>query len=88
MAADAPVRYRRCEELVHRVLADRVVVRRIGDRSAHGAAELIGVAAIVFACCDQPVTAETITAETGLPLSDVGEAVTELIEGRWLIAAG
>lgn len=58
-----------------------MLVRRVG---ADDAAELVGLAAIVWVAADEPCTVAGLAAEVGAEESTVAEAVSMLTAAGWL----
>ena len=92
-AVSDPV-FTRVIDVVWRLVPDRVLLRRVGDGPPQGdrglddAADLMGVAALVWVALDEPASAtqiaERLDAE-GLarPLAEIAEVARQLVEAGW-----
>jgi hypothetical protein len=69
---------------VWRAVRDRVLVRRVG---ADDAAELMGLAALVWVAADVPSTMNDLVRELGSDAGSVSEAVSLLLSSEWLVEA-
>jgi hypothetical protein len=86
--AASAARFSRPVGVVWRLAADRVLVRRVGDLTDEGCADLIGFAAAVWVALDEPAS----LAELGARLADADidsidadlvDAVAALVERGW-----
>ncbi len=94
--ARSPEAFCRSDGVVWRLAPDRVLVRRLGDLSANGCADLIGLAAAVWVGLDEPAS----IAELHSRLADAGfdvetaradpdgitmkDALAALVERGWI----
>lgn len=67
-------------DIVWRAARDRVLVRRLGG----DAADLVGLAALVWVAADEPSTVVGLAVELGADESAVAEAVSMLTVAGWL----
>ncbi len=78
--------------MVWRLASDRVLVRRVGDLTDDGCADLIGFAAAVWVALDEPASLPELSArlaDAGIDTVDVNradlvDAVDALVERRWI----
>ena len=85
-------RFRRPGDVVWRLASDRVLVRRVGDLTDDGCADLIGFAAAVWVALDEPASLPELgarLADAGIDTVDVNradlvDAVDALVECRWI----
>ena len=80
------VPYRRAPDLVWRLTTDRVLVRRVGDRTEHAAGELLGGAALVWVAAEEWCTIDEIASDTELPVDVAQEAADLLLAANWIEA--
>lgn len=79
--------FSRPPDVVWRLASDRVLVRRVGDLTDAGCADLIGVAAAVWVGLDQPATEAELAArltEADID-ADCTKALHELVETGWIL---
>ena len=84
--------FSRPEAVVWRLAPDRVLVRRVGDLSDDGCADLIGFAAAVWVGLDEPASLAELRerlADAGIDTVDDNrvdfvEAVAALVERGWI----
>ncbi|MGB9345919.1 MAG: hypothetical protein WCA90_07780 [Ilumatobacteraceae bacterium] len=85
-------RFSRSDDVVWRLASDRVLVRRVGDLTDDGCADLIGYAAAVWVALDEPASLPELSArlaDAGIDTVDVNradlvDAVDALVERRWI----
>ena len=85
-------RFSRPDDVVWRLASDRVLVRRVGDLTDDGCADLIGYAAAVWVALDEPASLPELSArlaDAGIDTVDVNradlvDAVDALVERRWI----
>ena len=87
--AASAARFRRPECVVWRLASDRVLVRRIGDLTDDGCADLIGFAAAVWVALDEPASLGELSArlaDAGIDSidADLVDAVAALVERGWI----
>jgi hypothetical protein len=96
--AASAARFRRPECVVWRLASDRVLVRRIGDLTDDGCADLIGFAAAVWVALDEPASLPELSArlaDAGIDTAAVDDvddsnhvnhvdALAALVERRWI----
>lgn len=78
--------YRRPDDVVWRLAPDRVLVRRVGDLSDDGCADLLGLAAEVWVGLDEPASIAELRArlaEADID-TDCTDALAELVERGWV----
>ena len=79
--------FRRGGGVVWRLAPDRVLVRRVGDLSADGCADLIGLAAALWVGLDEPTSIselESRLAEAGIDALDASDVLPVLVERGWI----
>ena len=85
-------RFSRPADVVWRLASDRVLVRRVGDLTDDGCADLIGYVAAVWVALDEPASLPELSArlaDAGIDTVDVNradlvDAVDALVERRWI----
>lgn len=82
-------RFARPENVVWRLAPDRVLVRRVGDLTDDGCADLIGFAAAVWVGLDEPASLAELTArlaDADIDTADANytDALAALVERGWV----
>lgn len=87
-------RFARQVEVVWRLAPDRVLVRRPWpEPDQDEAADLLGVAALIWVALDEPGTADDVIDRIGEaldetpPADDVAATLTSLLESGWVVEA-
>jgi hypothetical protein len=84
-----PLRVRRADRVVWRIGPDRVLVRHIGATGDGSAADLQGIAALIWIALDEAMTPGKVVsylrdAEIEVAEVDVHDTVDELLRTHWV----